>query len=87
MVVLAGARQPYSFNEAVTLSAAQRPFVGLWALLAHTDAPLGVYYALMHLWVWTLRAFDVPMPELALRAPSVIATIVSTYLVFRLART
>src|SRR3954452_24193465 len=43
--------QPLAWNEAVTASAAQHDPARLVALLSRTDAPLGLYYALMHGWV------------------------------------
>jgi mannosyltransferase len=44
-------RQPLSWDEAVTLDAAERRLSQLVAMVQHTDAPLGFYYACMHVWI------------------------------------
>lgn len=52
-------RQPLSWDEAVTLSAARRSLPNLVALLRQRDAPLGTYYALIHVWLNVLRAIGI----------------------------
>jgi mannosyltransferase len=72
--------QPLSWDEAVTLNAARRPAPALWDLLRHTDAPLGLYYAAMHVW---LRAGDVlGIGDVAwwMRVPSALATVAAVAL-------
>ena len=77
-------RQPLSWNETVTLRAAGRSWPDLVGLLMHTDAPLGVYYALTHGWIALLHSVDVPVLEASLRLPSLMATAVVVVLLFQL---
>lgn len=68
-------------DEGATLSAVQRSWPELWALLGRIDAVHGVYYALMKVW-FTI----VPMNVVTLRLPSLLAVgvlIGLTYLVSR----
>jgi mannosyltransferase len=66
-------RQPLSWDEAVTLSAAQRRLPELLALLRHTDAPLGTYYAFIHAWLAMLRLVGIDPTGTWLRLPSALA--------------
>jgi mannosyltransferase len=68
-------RQPLSWDEAVTANAASRPLPDLWALVRHTDAPLGLYYLLMHGWTGLLAGVDVRTTETWLRVPSALAAV------------
>ena len=68
-------RQPLSWDESVTLNAAQRSPGALWTLLHRTDAPLGVYYAGMHGWLRLGAWFGIPADEIWMRLPSAIAVI------------
>ena len=68
-------RQPLSWDESVTRSAADRSPHQLFGLLAHTDAPLGLYYLLMHGWTGLGRALDVGSSAGWLRLPSALAAI------------
>lgn len=65
--------QPLSWDEAVTLSAAQRRPPELLALLRHTDAPLGTYYAFIHAWLAMLRLVGIDPTGTWLRLPSALA--------------
>lgn len=68
-------------DEGATLSAVQRTWSELWALLGRIDAVHGVYYALMKVWFTIL-----PMNVVTLRLPSLLAVgllIGLTYLVSR----
>lgn len=67
--------QPLSWDEAVTLSASERSLSHLDALLHHTDAPLGTYYALMHGWLATLRVVGIDPTGTWLRLPSAVGAI------------
>ena len=69
------ARQPLSWNEAVTLGAAQRSPSELWALLKHTDAPLGLYYLIIHGWLVALGWLGIGATAFWLRLPSALAAI------------
>ncbi|CAI9406259.1 glycosyltransferase family 39 protein [Aestuariimicrobium sp. T2.26MG-19.2B] len=53
-------------DEGATLSAVQRSWPQLWALLGHIDAVHGVYYALMKVWlgVAPINAFTLRLPSL-----------------------
>src|SRR5882724_10455657 len=77
-------RQPLSWDEAVTLSAARHPAGRLFALLAHTDAPLGLYYVCMHGWVRLAGVIGVAPTEAWLRLPSAVAAVGCVVLVVRL---
>lgn len=68
-------RQPLSWNEAVTLGAAQRSPTELWAMLRHTDAPLGFYYLITHYWTSSLHAIGIETTAAWLRLPSALAAI------------
>ena len=68
-------KQPLSWDEAVTLEAARRSPTNLVAMLAHTDAPLGAYYALVHVWIRLLGATGIRVTAGWLRAPSALAAI------------
>jgi mannosyltransferase len=68
-------RQPLSWDEAVTANAAARPVPDLWVLVRHTDAPLALYYLLMHGWTGLLAGFDVRTTEFWLRLPSALAAV------------
>lgn len=57
------------YDEAATISGAQRSFYQLGALLSHVDAVHGAYYVFMHLW---LGVFG--YSPLTLRMPSVLAS-------------
>jgi mannosyltransferase len=68
-------QQPLSWNEAVTLSAAQRSPDDLWALLHQTDAPLGLYYFIIHVWLDGLNLLGISATAYWLRLPSAVADI------------
>ena len=68
-------RQPLSWDESVTRSAAERSLHQLFGLLAHTDAPLGLYYLMMHGWVGLGRAVGIASSAGWLRLPSALAAI------------
>lgn len=68
-------RQPLSWDESVTRSAADRSPHQLFGLLAHTDAPLGLYYLLMHGWTGLGRALDAGTSAGWLRLPSAMAAV------------
>jgi mannosyltransferase len=74
-------RQPLSWNEAVTLNAARRSPGQLWTLLQHTDAPLGLYYTLMHAWLTVLGWLGVGATSYVLRLPSALADIACVVIV------
>ena len=65
--------QPLSWDEAVTANAGHRSWTALWTLLGHTDAPLGAYYAVMHVWIAGLGVVGVRADEFWLRLPSAVA--------------
>ena len=65
--------QPLSWDEAVTVNAGHRSWTALWTLLGHTDAPLGAYYAVMHVWIAGLAVLGVRADEFWLRLPSAVA--------------
>ena len=67
--------QPLSWDEAVTLEAARRSPAHLLAMLTHTDAPLGAYYAFMHGWVRVIGAMGFRVTAGWLRVPSALAAI------------
>ncbi len=67
--------QPLSWDEAVTANAGRRSWTALWTLLGHTDAPLGAYYAVMHLWIDGIGLVGVRADEFWLRLPSAVAGI------------
>lgn len=55
----AGAARPSLwFDEAATISAANRPVAGLWDMLGNIDAVHGLYYLLMHGWYAVLPATE-----------------------------
>ncbi len=68
-------RQPLWYDEIATVSAAQRSPGALLHLLAHTDAVLGPYYALMHLWMLAgTSAAWVRLPSVLAAAAAVAVT-------------
>ena len=67
--------QPLSWDEAVTLEAARRSPAHLIGMLAHTDAPLGAYYVLMHGWVRLVGSMGFRVTAGWLRVPSAVAAI------------
>jgi mannosyltransferase len=73
--------QPLSWDEAVTLSAAQHSPGRLSALLAHTDAPLGLYYLAMHGWIRLAGVIGIIPSEGWLRLPSAVAGVGAVVLV------
>ena len=73
--------QPLSWNEAVTLGAAQRSPSELWALLRHTDAPLGLYYLIIHVWLMMLSWIGIGADAFWLRLPSALAAVAAVALV------
>ncbi|WP_203963488.1 glycosyltransferase family 39 protein [Actinocatenispora thailandica] len=86
--VVAGAglgRKPLSWDEAVSLSAAQHRLSGLAALLAHTDAPLGAYYLLLHGWLALGRLLGQPPVESWVRLPSLVGAVVAVGCIVALA--
>jgi mannosyltransferase len=78
-------RQPLSWNEAVSLSAAQRSLPNLVGMLRHTDAPLGLYYLLLRGWVSLLALVGVVPTAFWLRLPSALAVIMAVALAAALA--
>jgi mannosyltransferase len=68
-------RQPLSWDEAVTLGAAERSPGELFRMLGHTDAPLGLYYFLMQGWLSIGDALGVGAAAWWLRLPSALAAI------------
>lgn len=78
-------RQPLSWDEAVTASAARHPLPQLAALLDRTDAPLGGYYLAMHGWLRLIGAFGLPANEAWLRLPSAAAAVTAVALTALLA--
>jgi mannosyltransferase len=66
-------------DELATWGMVSAPWSQTWQVLQHTDATLGFYYALMHLWVSLVGASDV-----MLRLPSVLAMAASAGLIARL---
>jgi mannosyltransferase len=73
--------QPLSWDEAVTLSAAEHSPGRLAALLAHTDAPLGLYYLAMHGWIRLAEVIGITPSEGWLRLPSAAAGVGAVVLV------
>jgi mannosyltransferase len=73
-------RQPLSWDEAVTASAARHTLPRLAALLDRTDAPLGGYYLAMHGWLRLLAALRLPADEAWLRLPSAVAAVAAVAL-------
>jgi mannosyltransferase len=65
--------QPLSWDEAVTVNAGRRSWTALWTLLGHTDAPLGAYYAVMHVWIDGVGLVGIRADEFWLRLPSAVA--------------
>jgi mannosyltransferase len=81
-VLLWGLQAPsYWRDEAATLAAVERPFGGLVRMLGNVDAVHGAYY--MIIWVVARLAGT---GELAMRLPSVVATVVATVAVTALGR-
>jgi mannosyltransferase len=66
-------------DELATWGMVTIPWSQTWQLLQHTDATLGAYYALMHVWVSLVGTSDV-----LLRMPSVLAMAASAGLTARL---
>lgn len=70
-------RQPLSWDEAVSVSAARHRLPDLAALLRHTDAPLGAYYLGLHGWLAFGRLLRLPPTEAWVRLPSLVAAVVA----------
>ena len=66
-------------DELATWGMVTVPWSQTWQVLHHTDATLGAYYAIMHVWVSLLGASDV-----MIRLPSVLAMAASAGLTARL---
>jgi mannosyltransferase len=77
-------RQPLSWDESVSVAAARRSLPQLGHLLAHTDAPLGLYYLGLHGWIWLVRAAGFGLTETWVRLPSALAAIAAVGLATRL---
>jgi mannosyltransferase len=77
--------QPLSWNEAVTSSAANRSLPHLFGLLSHTDAPLGAYYFLMHLWVRVPLLIGLHSTDAWLRLPSALCAVAAVAMTVLLA--
>jgi len=73
-------RQPLWFDELASAQASGLPWSGLRVLLGQTDANLGAYYALLHLWRL------VGDSALVLRLPSALAAVATVVLVERVGR-
>jgi mannosyltransferase len=69
------------YDEAATVTSAQRSWAQLWAELHTVDAVHGLYYALMHAWFWL-----VGYTPFTLRLPSALAVGVAAALVVALGR-
>jgi mannosyltransferase len=69
------------YDEAATITSAQRSWAQLWAELHTVDAVHGLYYALMHAWFWL-----VGYTPFTLRLPSALAVGVAAALVVALGR-
>ncbi|OIH92915.1 hypothetical protein BIU92_08425 [Curtobacterium sp. MCBA15_003] len=69
------------YDEAATVTSAQRSWPALWAELQNVDAVHGLYYALMHVW-FTLVGYT----PFTLRLPSALAIGVAAGLVVALGR-
>jgi mannosyltransferase len=69
------------YDEAATVTSAQRSWAQLWAELHSVDAVHGLYYALMHAWFWL-----VGYTPFTLRFPSALAIGVAAALVVALGR-
>ncbi len=80
-------RQPLSWDEAVTLGAAERSPHQLVAMLGHTDAPLGLYYFLMQGWLWLGDLAGIGTAAGWLRLPSAAAAIAAVGLLVAIVAT
>ena len=69
------------YDEAATVTSAQRSWPQLWAELHNVDAVHGLYYSLMHVWFWL-----VGYTPFTLRFPSALAVGVAAGLVVALGR-
>lgn len=69
------------YDEAATVTSAQRTWAQLWAELHSVDAVHGLYYALMHVWFWL-----VGYTPFTLRFPSALAVGVAAGLLVALGR-
>ncbi|WIB76843.1 glycosyltransferase family 39 protein [Curtobacterium sp. MCPF17_002] len=69
------------YDEAATVTSAQRTWSQLWAELQSVDAVHGLYYSLMHVWFWL-----VGYTPFTLRFPSALAIGVAAGLVVALGR-
>jgi len=69
------------YDEAATVTSAQRTWAQLWAELHNVDAVHGLYYSLMHVWFWL-----VGYTPFTLRFPSALAVGVAAGLVVALGR-
>jgi mannosyltransferase len=78
-------RQPFSWDEAVSLNAARRGPGHLWTLLRHTDAPLGAYYYGLHLWLRLGAVLGISANATWVRLPSALAVIAAVGLTTALA--
>ena len=74
-------RKPLWLDEVDSVDAASRTWSGLAHLLSHQDAPLGLYYGLLHVWISVAGA-----SALAVRLPSVFGVVVGVALVADTAR-
>lgn len=73
--------QPLWLDEVDSASAARRSWEGLGRLLSHQDAPLGTYYAVLHVWTHL-----VGLNPVTLRLPSALGALVAVALTARLGR-
>ncbi|WP_148286307.1 hypothetical protein [Curtobacterium sp. B8] len=69
------------YDEAATVTSAQRSWPQLWAELHNVDAVHGLYYALVHAWFWL-----VGYTPFTLRFPSALAVGIAAGLVVALGR-
>lgn len=51
-VLVAIGDAPFWRDEVASVSVAQRSFGGIFQVLGHTDANAGLYYLLLHAWMW-----------------------------------
>jgi len=79
-ICLAWLRRPsFWYDEAATISAAQRPLSRLWPYVAQRDLVHTPYYVVMHVWTSVVGS-----GEVALRFPSVLGVGATVFLVYRL---
>jgi mannosyltransferase len=72
--------EPFNRDEVASVSVAGRSFEGIFDVLGHNDANSGLYYLLLHFWMWGGEAEGWVR---ALSALSVVATIPVTALLAR----